>query len=183
MDKTEAKGLKKEMVEIPVPFTTVKNAYGRNLADILERLKDSVAAEAKKHMPEEFKYFFTYAPTTDPSTSDEQEFVKEITASTKVSLYCRGFSFKTSSPLDAIPEVVLHRFQERARLICGSRNRQAEKPVEVPVVKEAVQFNEEVVALQHQIDELLSRMVVTTLDVGYLQLAKSALAMYNRKNT
>jgi hypothetical protein len=108
--------------EIEIPYQMAAKRYGAAVADLMAKRDASVAAEAKRMEPHQFKWHIGWNQAQDPpGIVDYQDFLGALVRGTEVFLICRGGHFKGWQPLDVLPPQVRSKLEERSRLVCNQR--------------------------------------------------------------
>ncbi len=109
----------KRLPEIKLPYGIVASRYGPEAAAILRTLQDGKAEDAKSKPAKDFNWSIGYEIAADPDTKDAAEFAQYLANYSAAWLVCNGFKWKAQVKLSSIPEQIMARLEERARLICG----------------------------------------------------------------
>lgn len=108
---------------IQIPTQMAINRYGKEVAEIMDQLAASGAKEAKGRPVNDFRWSIIYQKADDPETFDKDEFLHQLCHRSTVYLMGYGYKWKGWVELKATPPQVMGVFEQRADLVCRSRQK------------------------------------------------------------
>lgn len=112
---------------ITIPFAQATSRYGIYVAEVMRQLANARAKTAEGKQAKDFTWSIDYDQGSDPPVvSDEESFVEHLQRSSQVYLVARGHHWKGWAVLEETPQMVRVKFEERARLVCGMRNKESD---------------------------------------------------------
>lgn len=112
---------------IAIPFAQAVSRYGVYVAEVMRQLANARAKTAEGKQAKDFTWSIDYDQGSDPPVvSDEDSFVEHLQRNSQVYLVARGHHWKGWAVLEETPQVVRVKFEERARLVCGMRNKESD---------------------------------------------------------
>lgn len=109
--------------EVTLPPSVVQRNHSRDMADIMDSLARSGAADARHLTYDKLRWALAYDQGQDPDQNDTRDpvvFATLLAQASKVYLIARGGKFRGCAILNETPPQIMAKFEERARLICGT---------------------------------------------------------------
>jgi hypothetical protein len=129
-----------DLPEIDIPYRTVEDRYGNQAASISTKLTLSAASETIKNTPiSQGRWAIAWRYADPPATRDYDKYLEHLRKTTEVYLVIRlARRWKAHEQLADIPEKVMAKLEEQARLRCSASSpapaqpRSANRPNRTP---------------------------------------------------